>query len=75
MELFLWSKEEYLEKTEGSALRRIGYEGWLRNVAVALGNADSTPEIIAALDSRHQYSSALVREHVEWALQQHSIRS
>ena len=71
VELFLWSEEEYLQKTEGSALRRIGYEGWVRNIAVALGNADSTPEIIAALDSRHQYSSALVREHVEWALQQH----
>ena len=72
VELFLWSEEEYLQKTEGSALRRIGYEGWLRNVAVALGNADSTPDIIAALDSRHLHSSALVREHVEWALQQHT---
>jgi epoxyqueuosine reductase len=70
VELFLWSEEEYLQKTEGSALRRIGYEGWLRNIAVALGNADSTPDIIAALDSRHQHYSALVREHVEWALQQ-----
>jgi epoxyqueuosine reductase len=71
VELFLWSEEEYLQKTEGSALRRIGYEGWLRNIAVALGNADSTPVIIAALNSRHLHSSALVREHVEWALLQH----
>ena len=72
VELFLWSEEEYLQKTEGSALRRIGYEGWLRNVAVALGNADSTTDIIAALESRRNIPSVLVREHVAWALTQHT---
>lgn len=71
VELFLWSEEEYLQKTEGSALRRIGYEGWLRNTAVALGNAATTPEIIAALDSRRNFPSELVREHVGWALRRH----
>jgi epoxyqueuosine reductase len=71
VELFLWSEEEYLQKTEGSALRRIGYEGWLRNISIALGNAASTPEIIAALDSRKDFPSELVREHVGWALRRH----
>lgn len=69
-ELFAWSEQEYLKKTEGSALRRVGYEGWLRNIAVALGNAPHSPEIIQALQSRRQHESPLVREHVEWALQQ-----
>jgi epoxyqueuosine reductase len=73
--LFLWSEEEYLQKTEGSALRRIGYEGWLRNIAVALGNAASAPDIIAALDKRRDFPSELVQEHVEWALQQHAIHN
>ena len=72
--LFLWTEAEYLQKTEGSALRRIGYEGWLRNVAVALGNAVTTPAIIAALESRREFPSGLVREHVAWALAQHSHR-
>jgi epoxyqueuosine reductase len=71
VELFLWDEAEYLQKTEGSALRRIGYEGWLRNIAVALGNAKTSREIVAALDSRRTQSSGLVREHVEWALARH----
>lgn len=70
--LFAWSEEEYLEKTAGSALRRIGYEGWLRNIAVALGNAHTTSEIIFALNSRREHESVLVREHVAWALAQHA---
>lgn len=70
--LFAWSEEEYLEKTAGSALRRIGYEGWLRNIAVALGNARTTSEIIFSLNSRREHESALVREHVAWALAQHA---
>src|SRR5690606_32950521 len=70
--LFAWSEEEFLRNTEGSAIRRIGYECWLRNVAVALGNAPSSAEIIAALVSRREHSSPLVREHVEWALQRHT---
>lgn len=71
--LFAWTEEEYLEKTAGSALRRIGYDGWLRNIAVALGNARTTPEIVFALNSRRESASALVREHVEWALTQHAL--
>lgn len=72
-DLFAWNKETWLEKTEGSAIRRIGHERWLRNIAVALGNAKTTPAVIAALKNRQQDSSALVVEHVEWALDQHAI--
>lgn len=69
IELFNWSEEEFLRKTEGSAIRRIGYECWLRNIAVALGNAPRSEQIVQALQSRLQHPSALVREHVEWALE------
>ncbi|MDC0661685.1 tRNA epoxyqueuosine(34) reductase QueG [Marinobacter sp. SS21] len=71
--LFLWSEEEFLKRTEGSAIRRTGYEGWLRNLAVGLGNAPSTIPVIEALKRRAQHPSALVREHVLWALVQHGI--
>jgi epoxyqueuosine reductase len=71
-ELFAWSEAEFLEKTRGSAIRRIGYERWLRNIAVALGNAPTAPALIAALNSRAEHPSPLVREHVEWALAEHS---
>jgi len=73
-ELFAWTEQEFLERTEGSAIRRIGYERWLRNIAVALGNAPSTPENISALDARREDASALVREHVAWALAEHAHR-
>ena len=69
--LFSWTLLEFLEKTRGSALRRIGYERWLRNLAVALGNAPTSPALVAALQSRAQHESPLVREHVNWALAQH----
>src|SRR5271167_260148 len=69
--LFAWTESEFLEKTRGSAIRRIGYERWLRNIAVALGNAPTAPEIIAALSRRARHPSPLVREHVQWALAQH----
>ena len=72
-ELFSWDEKTWLEKTEGSAIRRIGFERWLRNIAVALGNARSTPGVIAALRSRQQEESALVAEHVLWALEQHNV--
>ncbi|MFN3843936.1 MAG: tRNA epoxyqueuosine(34) reductase QueG [Rehaibacterium terrae] len=75
VELFAWSEEEFLQRTEGSAIRRTGYEGWLRNIAVALGNAPGTPDIIAALRSRREHPSALVREHVAWALRRHEERA
>ncbi len=68
VELFRWDEPEFLRRTEGSALRRIGHERWLRNIAVALGNAPRSPAIIAALRERLTHPSALVREHVVWAL-------
>ncbi len=71
-ELFCWTEDEWQEKTAGSAIRRPGYEGWLRNIAVALGNAPSTAKVIAALESRKDHPSELVKEHVAWALQQHA---
>lgn len=70
IELFRWNEVEFNERMQGSAIRRIGYECWSRNIAVALGNADSTPENTAALESRRDDPSALVREHVVWALHQ-----
>ena len=74
VDLFRWSETEFLARTEGSAIRRIGHERWLRNIAVALGNAESSPAIIAALRARENHPSTLVSEHVEWALQQHDNR-
>ena len=70
-ELFGWTEATWLERTEGSAIRRIGYERWLRNIAVALGNAATTPAVIAALQARSDSESDIVREHVRWALDQH----
>ncbi len=70
-ELFAWSEAAWLAKTEGSAIRRIGYERWLRNIAVALGNAVTTPKVVAALNERRDSESKLVAEHVAWALAQH----
>ena len=70
-ELFAWSEAQFLERTRGSAIRRIGYERWLRNIAVALGNAPTSPALLAALQSRAQHPSPVVREHVQWALAQH----
>ncbi len=74
-ELFAWSEADFLNRTGGSAIRRIGYHRWLRNVAVALGNAPTSDEVLRALRSRAGHPSALVREHVEWALAEHTIKS
>ena len=74
-ELFGWTEAEFLSRTEGSPIRRIGYERWLRNIAVALGNAPSAPENVAALDARRDDASALVREHVLWALDELAARA
>jgi len=71
VDLFAWSEATWLARTEGSAIRRIGYERWLRNLAVALGNAETTPAVIAALNKRQDSESKLVAEHVAWALAQH----
>ena len=74
-ELFGWSEETWLAKTEGSAIRRIGYKRWLRNIAVALGNAESNPDVIEALEAKSNTGDELVDEHVHWAMQQHDIKS
>ena len=68
LELFMWTEDEFLKNTEGSAIRRIGYERWLRNIAVALGNAPKTPTIKQALEARKDFPSELVQEHVKWAM-------
>jgi epoxyqueuosine reductase len=70
--LFGWSEAEFLERMQGSAIRRLGHERWLRNLAVALGNAPTTGEVVQALGTRRSHPSALVREHVEWALARHA---
>jgi len=71
VDLFAWDEATFLSRTEGSAIRRIGFERWLRNVAVALGNAATTPEVVTALKKRQHDRSELVAEHVAWALAQH----
>jgi len=71
VDLFEWTEPEFLERTAGSAIRRIGHERWLRNIAVALGNAPTAPAIVAALEKRRDHTSPVVREHVAWALARH----
>jgi len=77
IELLSWSEDDFNRNTEGSAIRRVGHERWLRNMAVGLGNAAAThkgdADIVAALQARRDHPSELVREHIEWALAQHSL--
>jgi epoxyqueuosine reductase len=68
LQLFAWNEEAFLASTEGSAIRRIGYERWSRNLAVAIGNSPPTQEAIAALDRKWHDASVLVREHIAWAV-------
>jgi epoxyqueuosine reductase len=70
LELFSWSESEFLQKTEGSAIRRIGYQRWLRNIAVALGNGPANQASIQALQQKQQHEDEMVWEHVNWALEQ-----
>jgi len=72
IELFAWNEAEFLKNTEGSAIRRIGHDCWLRNIAVALGNAPTSKVIVHALHARAEHPSELVREHVVWALARHN---
>ncbi|NKI34664.1 tRNA epoxyqueuosine(34) reductase QueG [Wenzhouxiangella sp. XN79A] len=74
VELFGWDEATFLERTAGSAIRRIGHERWLRNLAVGLGNAPTSDDVIGALQARADHPSALVREHVAWALARHGTR-
>jgi epoxyqueuosine reductase len=71
VELFGWSEADFAARMAGSAIYRISYERWLRNLAVALGNAPTTPEVVAALEARRDEASVFVREHVAWALARH----
>ncbi len=73
IELFAWEEAQFNERHAGSAIRRIGHERWLRNIAVGLGNADSSPWVTAALRMRADHPSELVREHVTWALMKHDL--
>ena len=68
VDLFKWSEAEFMERTEGSALRRMGYECWLRNIAVAMGNAPPSSHMVTVLEKRMEHPSPLVTEHVVWAL-------
>jgi epoxyqueuosine reductase len=71
-ELFSWSEDEFLRRTEGTALRRSGHARWLRNIAIALGNAPTTTAVLSALHSRSDEPDAVVRESIEWALARHA---
>jgi epoxyqueuosine reductase len=71
VELFAWTEAQFRERHAGSAILRIGHERWLRNIAVALGNAPTSDVVVAALQARADHPSALVREHVLWALARH----
>ncbi len=73
VELFAWDETEFKARLAGSAIYRIGHEQWLRNIAVGLGNAPKSAEVISALQARREHPSALVREHVVWALARHGI--
>jgi len=73
-ELFSWTEAQWLTRTTGSAIRRIGFDRWLRNIAVALGNAPTSDAVLAALQARRDHPSEMVREHVIWALAEHGQR-
>ncbi|MDH5484719.1 MAG: tRNA epoxyqueuosine(34) reductase QueG [Gammaproteobacteria bacterium] len=68
--LFVWSEDEFLRKMEGSPIRRIGYTQWLRNIAVALGNAPYSEAIVSALQSRREGADPVLQEHIDWALKE-----
>ena len=72
--VFAWDEATFLQKTEGSAIRRIGFERWQRNIAIAIGNGPADPSAIAALQAKLPHSSAVVAEHIRWALEQLSNR-
>ena len=75
IDLFAWTEAQFLARTEGSPIRRTGYTGWLRNIAVALGNAPHSPAVVAALSMRRDDPSPLVREHVGWALDEQDAKA
>lgn len=74
LELFAWQEEEFLNKTAGSPIRRIGFQSWQRNISVALGNADYDEQVIIALSNQLETASLMVAEHINWALDQQAIK-
>jgi epoxyqueuosine reductase len=72
IDLFSWTEAQFLLYLQGSPIRRIGYESWLRNIAIALGNATTSENVIFALKQKQDHDSIVVREHVNWALSQHN---
>lgn len=73
--LFEWSQNEWDEKTRGSALRRTGFEGWQRNLAVGLGNASYSAKVVAALQRRLEQAGTMLAEHISWALSKQRSRN
>lgn len=73
-ELFAWDEPTFLKNTEGSAIRRIGYERWQRNLAVGLGNSDGDEAVLSILTERLATSTALVAEHIVWAIEQQQAK-
>jgi len=74
LDLFAWQEDEFLNKTAGSPIRRIGFQSWQRNIAVALGNADYAEDIVKALTQQLQSAEAMVAEHIHWALEQQQLK-
>ena len=72
LECYRWSEDEFLRRMEGSAIRRIGYQCWLRNIVIALGNAADDPHIIATLQQDYSGHSGFIQHHIDWAIQQQS---
>ncbi len=75
LKLFVWTEQEFLDKTAGSPIRRIGFQCWQRNIAVALGNADFDQDIIIALNLALPQAEAMVAEHIHWAIVQQQEKS
>jgi epoxyqueuosine reductase len=75
VELFLWTEEEFLQRTEGSPIRRIGYQRWLRNLAVGLGNAPASDLALKALQQQRSQADNMATEHIDWAIQRQQIIS
>jgi epoxyqueuosine reductase len=74
IDIFKWNEETFLTKTEGSAIRRIGFESWIRNIAIALGNAPYQKDIMIALMDRENEENSIIREHVNWAIKQQKLK-
>jgi len=74
LDLFAWNENDFLKNMEGSAIRRIGYMQWLRNIAIALGNAPYSETIIQALNHKRAAVTNMVQEHIDWALAEQSSK-